>query len=236
MPAQGPPGTSKSASTEILGYLWKGGQGGIGPMSDKKKVSRREAVKTMGSYSLLPLLAQLGPGGVFASNATSHRLIPPEKQSKAWAPKFLDAHQNQTVTVISELIIPETETPGAKAARVNEFIDLMLSEESPEVQQGFLRGLAWVDRMGHALFGADFIALNAEQQISILTGISSAKNVPPEDRVGVTFFKEIKNRTIFAYYTSEIGIHRELQYKGNAVLGEFQGCTHPEHLKWGPKG
>lgn len=71
MPAQGPPGTSKSASTEILSYLWKGGQGGIGPMSDQKKVSRREAVKTTGSYSLVPMLAQLGPGGVFASNATS---------------------------------------------------------------------------------------------------------------------------------------------------------------------
>jgi hypothetical protein len=45
------------------------------------------------------------------------------------------------------------------------------------------------------------------------------------------FFKAIKNMTIDGYYTSKIGIHQELQYKGNTYLKEFKGCTHPEHQK-----
>jgi hypothetical protein len=42
--------------------------------------------------------------------------------------RTLNPHQNATVTAISEIIIPQTDTPGAKAARVNEFIDLILTE------------------------------------------------------------------------------------------------------------
>ena len=43
------------------------------------------------------------------------------------------------------------------------------------------------------------------------------------------FFKATKDATIRGYYTSEIGIQKELEYKGNRILGEFVGCTHPEH-------
>ena len=43
------------------------------------------------------------------------------------------------------------------------------------------------------------------------------------------FFKVTKDATIRGYYTSEIGLHKELQYKGNQFLPEFVGCTHPEH-------
>src|SRR5437773_1109910 len=38
------------------------------------------------------------------------------------------------------------------------------------------------------------------------------------------FFATTKRATIHGYYTSEIGIHKELRYKGNQILAEFQGC------------
>ena len=44
-----------------------------------------------------------------------------------------------------------------------------------------------------------------------------------------------KDATIRGYYTSEIGIHRELTYQGNKFLREFVGCTHPEHGYEGTK-
>jgi hypothetical protein len=43
------------------------------------------------------------------------------------------------------------------------------------------------------------------------------------------FFAPLKRMTIDGYYTSKIGIHEDLEYKGNTALSEFPGCTHPEH-------
>jgi hypothetical protein len=43
------------------------------------------------------------------------------------------------------------------------------------------------------------------------------------------FFARLKLMTIDGYYTSAIGIHRELGYKGNAVLSVFPGCNHSDH-------
>ncbi|HKP88138.1 MAG TPA: gluconate 2-dehydrogenase subunit 3 family protein, partial [Blastocatellia bacterium] len=68
---------------------------------------------------------------------------------------------------------------------------------------------------------------SAEQQIELLTQIS--KNEKSPSTVEERFFRTIKNSTIDGYYTSEIGIHQELHYKGNSYLKEFTGCTHPEH-------
>src|ERR1700712_1341765 len=60
--------------------------------------------------------------------------------------RTLNAHQNETITTISELIIPETATPGAKGTKVNEFIDLLLTEwyDKPDTDR-FLQGIANVD-------------------------------------------------------------------------------------------
>jgi hypothetical protein len=44
------------------------------------------------------------------------------------------------------------------------------------------------------------------------------------------FFALLEERTIQGYYTSEIGIHQELRYKGQKLLTEFVGCSHPEHM------
>jgi len=40
----------------------------------------------------------------------------------------------------------------------------------------------------------------------------------------VQFFRELKHLTVRGYYTSKIGIHDELEYKGNRILQEFVGC------------
>ena len=90
-----------------------------------------------------------------------------------WRPRFFSETQNETVTMIAELIIPETDTPGARAAKVNEHMDLVLSEESTEIQQRFLRGLDWIDRESRQQFGADFRQLSPVQQTSILTALAT---------------------------------------------------------------
>src|SRR5438874_12786561 len=62
-----------------------------------------------------------------------------------WKPLFLDEHQNETLIVLSDLIIPATDTPGAKEALVNRFIDLVLAAESSEAQRSFLNSLGYLD-------------------------------------------------------------------------------------------
>src|SRR2546426_770759 len=79
-------------------------------------MQRREALRLLASAATLPLVSR----DAFSLFQEVHQQLPQTAALKA-----LDAHQNATVVTISELIIPQTDTPGAKAARVNEFIDLI---------------------------------------------------------------------------------------------------------------
>src|SRR3984957_10877431 len=62
-----------------------------------------------------------------------------------WKPLFLDEHQNETLIVLSDLIIPATDTPGAKEALVNRYIDLVLAAETRDTQRAFLNSLGYMD-------------------------------------------------------------------------------------------
>ena len=147
-----------------------------------------------------------------------------------WTPRVLNARQNEAVTAFAELIIPETDTPGARAARVNRFIDTVLHDAQPAIRDSFLRGLTWMDTRSTALFGKDFLSASGEQQTSLLARLSADGNPQKEDRVGIEFFQAIKSMTINGYYTTEIGLRQELGDSGQLFLPEFPGCDHPEHL------
>ncbi len=144
-----------------------------------------------------------------------------------WTPRTLTAPQNDLVVALTELIIPETDTPGAKAARVNRFVDQVLTDAPPPVRAAFMRGLGWIDSRSRALFKKTFLAASAEQQTALLTRISS--DVEQEDAIGREFFQAIKGMTINGYYTTEIGLRQELGDSGQLFLLQFQGCDHPEH-------
>ncbi len=140
-----------------------------------------------------------------------------------WTPRWLTPDQAELTATLADLIIPQTETPGARAAGVHEHIDLVLSEELPEIQKAFAAGLARVNVASRSLHGNDFLKLAPAQQNAILTSMA----VPESD--GYRFFLDLRGRTVFAYYTSKIGIHQELGHPGHQVLGEWAGCPHPDH-------
>ncbi len=146
-----------------------------------------------------------------------------------WTPGLLNPHQNETVITLSELIIPQTETPGAKAARVNRFIDAVLQKAKPEDRDSFVRGLTWVDDHSRRQFKNDFVAATPAQQTALLTELSRSDDVPAELRIGADFFRAIKSLTIDGYYTTEIGLRQELGDNGQLFLAQFGGCDHPEH-------
>src|SRR5215467_8900431 len=86
--------------------------------------------------------------------------------------RTLTPHLNDTVVAMIDLIIPATDTPGAKGARVNEFIDLILTDwATPEERSHFLDGLAGIDKQSQSLYGKNFADASAEQQLTQLRAI-----------------------------------------------------------------
>ena len=89
--------------------------------------------------------------------------------------RTLNPHQNATVVAMIDLIIPETDTPGAKGARVNEFIDVILTEWAhDDERKNFLDGLADVDKQSNELFAKDFVDASARQQLALLRALDEA--------------------------------------------------------------
>jgi Gluconate 2-dehydrogenase subunit 3 len=163
-----------------------------------------------------------------ADQHAAHQAAPPAAAAP-WTPKVLDPRQNELVTVVSELIIPQTETPGATAAHVNQYIDAVLAEATPGVRDAFLQGIAWLDLRSESRFGARFVNAPPARQIELLTELSHATSPSAEDKPGADFFTAIKGMTITGYYTSEVGLKEEIGDDGQLFFTEFQGCTHEEH-------
>lgn len=203
-------------------------------MSEQKdNLTRREAIKTIGvSVGVIATLPVLGANAAAQQSAHEHMHTATQTATDARPQplKFFTAEENRTVIELSERIIPaDDSSPGAKAARVSEYIDLVVSESPDATKQNWRDGLAAVNKLSRDKFKQGFADASVEQQIDLLKEISKNERTPTT--VEERFFRTIKNATIDGYYTTEIGIHKELKYKGNAYLKEFVGCTHPEHQR-----
>ena len=175
----------------------------------------------------------------------------PSLASPDWKPKFFDEHENETVVVLSDLIIPATDTPGAREAQVNRFIDLYLAAESAETQKQYLQALASLDGFCLAKYTKPFTGLTRSEQDEVLTllthrpaalrrrssGASATQSSDqigadrpssPELAHGIQQFRILKGSIVEAYYSSEIGALQELKYQTNPMQPEFPGCQNPE--------
>jgi gluconate 2-dehydrogenase gamma chain len=197
-----------------------------------EKLGRRAALKViavgLGTAGTVPILEtsvagqhrhpdmQVGQPGV-ASSATSE------------GGRFFNREEMETIATISDLIIPtDDHSPGARAAGVSEFIDLMVSESSNEIRALWRDGLVAVGRLSEKQSAKPFNQASQEQQVALLKAISRNERRP--NTIEERFFVAIKSMTVDGYYTSPVGLHQDLRYKGNAYLKDFVGCTHPEHM------
>ena len=174
----------------------------------------KSALVGTGAAAAGPLVATIAPATGAAAQTAAE---------VSWEPMLFDEHQNETVVVLTELIIPTTDTPGAKAAKVNEYIDLMLHDVDPDRGHAFLKGLGWLDGRAIGLHGSPFVALEEAQQVEILRSLDGSDD--PELKIGAEFFAKLKRMTVEGYYTSRIGI-AELNKHG--VPASF-ACDHDDH-------
>lgn len=130
---------------------------------------------------------------------------------------FFTAEEHAQLERLMELIIPaDDHSPGAKAARVPAFADLMISTGPDRAK------IAW--RAGLAAFRA---ASQAQPLETALARAASEEGAATSE-LG-RFFIELKRMTVDGYYTSTIGIHDEMGYVGNQHLTAAPSCDHPEH-------
>ena len=175
-------------------------------------VGRREMMKLTAGAIIAPALPQTGP---------KNRRPPAKAQTNTH--HFFTPDEFAMVDELSELIIPTDEhSPGARAAKVAEYIDRRLAEsfgDEPKLQ--WREGLKLVDQISVEMNGRPFMQVSQDQRVAALTRMARNESNPekPEEK----FFVELKSRVARAYYTSKIGIHGELEYKGNTYLREFAG-------------
>jgi hypothetical protein len=191
-------------------------------------MQRREMLRMLAAGAAVPALTP----DLLAFFRTAH---PPE----GYALRTLNPHQNATIVAMTDQIIPATDTPGAKGALVNEFIDVILTEWATDAErQNFLNGLAGVDKKSNELFGKDFAAASPDQQLTLLLAMDEAAafasiNLPPkppdyeeasrDKQLEGNFFTVFKGITLHGYYTSEIGFTKELKLE--IIPGAQHGCV-----------
>ena len=184
-------------------------------------MDRREALKRVswlvgGSVSAPLAAAVLGGCRTEPDTATD------------WSPQFLSAEQDAMVAEVAELIIPATDTPGAKDVMVNRLIDHLLATcYSPEDQQRFVVGLTQLEADAEAACGEPFMKLTPEQQTEILTNTEASA----QQEEGTSFFPMIKELTLLGYFTSEPGATQTLKYQ--LVYGRYDGCVPLEEATGG---
>lgn len=191
-------------------------------------MQRRDVLKMLASGAVLPVFSS--PLAAFFREAQA-------QTGPGYNLRTLKPHHNATVVTMTDLIIPETDTPGAKAARVNEFIDVILTEwATEEERQNFLNGLAGVDKQSDELFGKDFVDATPVQQATLLRAMDDfaasergdrrekhGNTVPEFDtHLKGNFYDIFRNITLHGYYTSQIGFTQELKLQ--IIPGAQHGC------------
>jgi hypothetical protein len=197
------------------------------------RLTRREMVQRLlagaGAGAAWPLVATAHPIHRLLSNDAI--LAEAEKLGGAdWNPTFLNTQQNATLIALAESIVP-----GSTRAKVNQFVDLLLSVDVRENQRKFIESLAAFDTEAKKRFANGFSILDGEQKNTLLTDASAeAENSKPSQahdaRKQTTLhrhFQNLKGWVSGAYYSSEIGM-RELGWTGDYAFEAFPTCQHPE--------
>jgi Gluconate 2-dehydrogenase subunit 3 len=180
---------------------------------DRDGLTRRDALKiATGALSLPALFTRAASAAPAAAAA---------------APRFLTKDEFALLDEVTETIIPtDSHSPGARAAKVAAYLDGRLAEAylpvEADVQQRWRDGLRRIDALSQETNGKPFRAASPEQRVAILTRLSAGEKEEPKS-ADDKFWRELKGATVHGYYTSEIGIHQEMEYKGNVLQGEYAG-------------
>lgn len=143
------------------------------------------------------------------------------KPTVDWKPAFFTQEQAVTVTQVAEIILPATDTPGAKDVGVPAFIEEMIQKVyGQEDRDRFMTGLQSFTQEAEAKYDDAFIDLEAAQQMEFVKQVHDValqENAPKRP-----FILMVKELTVVGFFTSEPGATQVLQYE--AIPGRYFGC------------
>lgn len=142
-------------------------------------------------------------------------VIPPINAGAA--PAVFTPAQRALVSALSERVLPTTDTPGAIAAGVPEYIEHMMSDWAIDDDRApILAGLAAIDARAQADYKVAAAEAAPAQQDALLT-LAMDGRLPG----GAAFFEAFRQLVVVGYYTSEIGVTKEREYL--PVPGKYDG-------------
>ncbi len=197
-------------------------------MSKMESIDRREALKRT---SLLMGGALAAPTILSILQGCSAR------PGLNWEPSFFSESQARLVMQLAEIILPETDTPGAKSLGVPKFIEDVVSLVMNEEQQTkFIANLDSFESECEELMGETFLDLSQEKQMEFFAKKHSEiegevesstsfvnPTFVPGDRPLIWDLKEI---TLAGYFTTEVGATQVLQHV--LIPGEYKACISLE--------
>ena len=116
--------------------------------------------------------------------------------SGPYAPAFFTPPEYATLARLTDVIIPPTDTPGAAAAGVPEYIDrvVMLNAEH---QPGIRAGLAWLERQAQTRFAREFLSLSEAEHVAILQPLSDELDRQQRDQQRGRFRTEGQGKAVY---------------------------------------
>ncbi|MDX5437158.1 MAG: gluconate 2-dehydrogenase subunit 3 family protein, partial [Pontibacter sp.] len=140
--------------------------------------------------------------------------------------ELFDGDQVAFLNEVGETILPQTSTPGAKAADVGSLMAVMVQDCYTKADQEiFMKGISQIDEASEKEFGKKFLKLDQQQRTKLLTALDKEQqqhqaSKKPEDPNH--YFRMMKELTLFGFFTSEVGATQALRYV--AVPGRYEGC------------
>jgi gluconate 2-dehydrogenase gamma chain len=193
-------------------------------MSDNNLMNRRELIQRV---AMLMGGAISAPAVLGVLNGCS-----PKPSGASWTPQFLSKEEGAVVDDVAELILPRTDTPGARDVGVPAFIDVILKDAYPaEDQSRFVSGLKDFDAEAQRAHGKPFLELPQAQRLAFLQKVHDeaaaaekklADNEVPASERKRPFVLMMKELTMLGFFVSKPGATQVLQYV--AVPGGYQAC------------
>ena len=139
------------------------------------------------------------------------------------SPLFFTRDEFALLDAVTDLLIPtDDHSPGAHEAGVAAYIDKTTAEAfRAEDKESWRKGLAAMNAFSQSTCQCAFLQASKHQQIDMLTQLAANERHPHTE--SEKFFTQLKQTTAFAYYSSSIGIHQDINYKGNVLLEQFVG-------------
>ena len=187
-------------------------------------MNRRDSLKALSAVTAHTLFPSVLAGAAEVAAGL-------DATGEAWTPRWIRRPRAAMLEALVDTILPATDTPGARQARVQVFVDLALRDcYSPAEQQVFVAGLEALADECQARHGQPFEACTPEQRHTLLARLDGASYAPDTGARG-SFIRILKELTLVGFFTSRIGATQALAYE--AVPGGFRGCLD---LRPGQKG